>query len=150
MVVRRPVEKHYCTIVAGVEPETAAMVVDAVEQRDAFRDAALLLVNAFDPVAKGFMAYAGISPREIEVYRAEVATEARRAIETALGAAAPRHVVAVREGHPIPVLETVLEESGADLIGLSARTRSAVSRALLGSVCAHFLRRGRTDVLIIP
>lgn len=56
----------------------------------------------------------------------------------------------VLEGDPAEQLLAVAERLGADLLVLGARRRSAVSRALLGSLSRELLDRCRFPIVLVP
>ncbi|MDP3500081.1 MAG: universal stress protein [Myxococcales bacterium] len=58
-----------------------------------------------------------------------------------------RHVL---EGTPADQLLALADRTGADLIVLGARSHSAVTRALLGSVAQAISERARVPVLLVP
>ena len=54
------------------------------------------------------------------------------------------------EGNPSDEIVTYANKIGAELIVVGTHGRSGLSRALLGSVAEHVLRKARTPVLVVP
>jgi len=56
----------------------------------------------------------------------------------------------VRVGEPVPTLQAVVQEVGADLLAVGTQGRGAVGRALLGSVAERMLATLPCDTLAVP
>ncbi len=54
----------------------------------------------------------------------------------------------VRFGDPVEEIMKEVSAFGAELLVLSTRSRSAVARAILGSVAEHVFRKAETEVLL--
>jgi nucleotide-binding universal stress UspA family protein len=54
------------------------------------------------------------------------------------------------QGNPSDEIVAYADKIGADLIVVGTHGRSGLSRAILGSVAEHVLRKARTPVLVVP
>jgi len=134
----------------GVEAEPAARVMDLLRGFGAAAPAHVSLLHAFDPVASGKMAQAGVADRTIEAYEAEVAAALRRRLEDGVEAGPSLAEIVVVAGEPVAALEEAASRLDVDLVVTATHARRGVGRLVLGSVTSRLLREGDRDLLIVP
>jgi nucleotide-binding universal stress UspA family protein len=115
--------------------------------------ARLALVHAFLPLAKGKMAYAGLSRETIDRHVAderERATKELIAFLEANGLNDHGQSVRVEEGAPFEVIAAAVEQVKPDVLILGTHGRTGIAKALLGSVAEEVLRSLDVDILAVP
>lgn len=111
------------------------------------------LLHAFMPVGKGKMQMAGSNQAAIDSY---AASERQRATDelvrflVANNFGDGRWSVRVEEGGPIDVISRAVSEMRADILVMGTHGRSALFRALIGSVTEEALRSLNVDILAVP
>lgn len=109
-----------------------------------------VLLHAASMSAEGMMYYAGLDADAIDDYRSRVFREARSRLT---GLDQPNGItceIRIEEGLPANAIDETATAEGCDLVVLSSHARRAAVRGLLGSVSSTQIRRGRTDLLIVP
>ncbi len=150
LLARGPASTPYVHALVGVEAEPAPTVLSLLRGFGAAAPAHVTLLHAFDPVASGKMAYAGVSEQAIAAYEAETAAAVRRSLEgIAEGGPALADVIVVA-GDPVSALEDAAERLDADLVVTATHARRGLGRLVLGSVTSRLLRESDRDLLIIP
>lgn len=129
---------------------------------DAFRVALLTgligdkgatLLHALVAPAKGRMFIAGLDQASIDSY---VASERGRIMEeltTFLNAHGLQHIrwsLRVEEGAPMEIISRAMPELRPDLLVMGTHRRSAVLKALIGSITEEALRSLDVDILAVP
>lgn len=151
LIARGPATTAYLHALVGVEAEPAAAVVAMLRRFGAAAPAHVSLLHAFDPVASGKMAYAGVADDTIAAYEAEVAAALRRRLEDVVAAAGPALAeIVVVAGEPVTELEDAAARLDVDLVVTATHARRGVGRLVLGSVTSRLLRESDRDLLIVP
>jgi nucleotide-binding universal stress UspA family protein len=110
------------------------------------------LLHAIVALARGKMLIAGYDKKRIETYIASerrLANEELTAYLTAnnLGTGWP---VRLEEGTPIEIISRAVSDMRPDLVVMGTHGRSAVMKALIGSVTEEALRSLSVDILAVP
>jgi len=150
LIARGTATTAYVHALVGVEAEPAARVMDLLRRFGAAAPAHVSLLHAFDPVASGKMAQAGVADRTIEAYEAEVADALRRRLEDGVEAGPSLAEIVVVAGEPVAALEEAASRLDVDLVVTATHARRGVGRLVLGSVTSRLLREGDRDLLIVP
>ncbi|NBB68770.1 MAG: universal stress protein [Alphaproteobacteria bacterium] len=150
LIARGSATTPYVHALVGVEAEPAARVMDLLRGFGAAAPAHVSLLHAFDPVASGKMAQAGVADRTIEAYEAEVAAALRRRLEDGVEAGPSLAEIVVVAGEPVTALEQTAARLDVDLVVTATHARRGVGRLVLGSVTSRLLREGDRDLLIVP
>jgi nucleotide-binding universal stress UspA family protein len=150
LIARGPASTPYVHALVGVEAEPAAAVMDLLRRFGAAAPAHVSLLHAFDPVASGKMAQAGVDDRTIEAYEAEVAGELRQRLEQVVAAGPSLAEIVVVAGEPVAALEDAAVRLDVDLVVTATHARRGMGRLVLGSVTSRLLRESDRDLLIVP
>ena len=150
LIARGPATTPYVHALVGVEAEPAAAVVALLGRFGAAAPAHVSLLHAFDPVASGKMAQAGVADATIAAYEADVAAELRRRLEDVVAAGPALADVLVVAGEPVAALEAAATRLDVDLVVTATHARRGVGRLVLGSVTSRLLRESDRDLLIVP
>lgn len=150
LIVRSAGGTPYDEAVVAIEADESSVLADAVARLGDAGPQKIAIVHAFDAIAAGMMANAGISRTEINAYRQETAVAARRSIELSLPPAWRKAPIRVIEGGPTQVIETTIESVQAALLVVATHARRGLARFILGSVASFFIRQGTTDTLVVP
>lgn len=154
LLVRDPPERHYGNAVVGVDFSASSRA--GIRQAARLVPAACLhLVHAFVVPFKGrFSSEAYVDETAYEerlalddFLRDEMAGAQRIAAEA--GVIPGRLDIILREGVPEEVLRSVRKVVDGDLIVIATHSRSALSRAVWGSVAADLLEHPPCDVLVV-
>ncbi|WP_418128910.1 universal stress protein [Variovorax sp. 375MFSha3.1] len=131
--------------------EESRPLVDLACAFDAQADVELF--HAFTPMHEGRLRYADVSAHVIDAYRHTCARHARERmlwLSDASSARRNRVVSSVGRGDPARQAAVQQQYSGADLLVVGKRRRSALTDFLLGSVALRVLRWSTGDVLVVP
>ena len=82
-----------------------------------------------------------------------VESGAERRVETVtdeLAEAGIDVVGSVIHGEPLPVIETAIDDTGADIVVMPTHTRTGLQRVLLGSVTEKIVRTSPVPVITVP
>ena len=150
LIARGPASTPYVHALVGVEAEPAAAVMELLRRFGAAAPAHVSLLHAFDPVASGKMAQAGVDDRTIEAYEAEVARDLRNRLETVVAAGPSLAEIVVVAGEPVAALEDAAVRLDVDLVVTATHARRGMGRLVLGSVTSRLLRESDRDLLIVP
>jgi len=150
LIARGPAATGYVHALVGVEAEPAAAVIALLQGFGAAAPAHVSLLHAFDPVASGKMAQAGVADGAIAAYEAEVAAALRRRLETVVAAGPSLGEILVVAGEPVAALEAAATRLDVDLVVTATHARRGVGRLVLGSVTSRLLRESDRDLLIVP
>jgi nucleotide-binding universal stress UspA family protein len=154
LMVNREADRPYRTALAAVDlsdPSTNALRTSMALGLPG--GARLALVHAFLPLAKGKMAYAGLSRETIDRHVAderERATKELIAFLEANGLNDHGQSVRVEEGAPFEVIAAAVEQVKPDVLILGTHGRTGIAKALLGSVAEEVLRSLDVDILAVP
>ncbi|ESR24910.1 universal stress protein [Lutibaculum baratangense] len=151
LIARRPEAKPYLRALLGVESGEAMELAHVIDGWGEVRPEQLVILHAFDALAAGLMAYAGASREDIEAHGREMAEGLAERLHATLDAQLARRTrLRVLEGEPAALMQETAERENCDLIVVSTHARRGLMRGLLGSVSSALLRRGTTDLLIVP
>ena len=116
-------------------------------------EAPTTLLHAFLPLAKGKMSIAGADQASIDRY---VAGERQRAMDELVAFLMANNLgdrgwsLRVEEGGAVEVISRVVGELRPDLLIMGTHGRSALLKALIGSVTEEALRSLNVDILAVP
>lgn len=110
------------------------------------------LLHAFVALAKGKMFIAGSEQNRIDSY---VASESRQAREELTAFLKTKNLgtqwpLRIEEGTPMEIITRAVSEIRPDLLVMGTHGRSAVLKALIGSVTEEALRTLSVDILAVP
>ena len=151
LVVRRPAERPYASVLAALDllPGSEKVLAAASGIAPGARMAA---AHAFDVPFEGALQRAGVSAAEIDQHRAAAFARALGEI-SALGAKASggpdRFLPMVERGDAARLIVDSARAVDADLLILGKRSRPAFGEWLLGSVTRHVLADVDCDVLLL-
>jgi nucleotide-binding universal stress UspA family protein len=153
-MVNNEAQRKYQSALAAVDmSEASANALRVALSTRLMNDREATLVHAFVPLAKRKMTFAGIDQAGIDSY---VASERQRAMDelTAFLTEADldqgRWSFHVEDGRPMVVISRAVSELRPDLLVMGTRGRSAVIKALIGSVAEEALRSFNVDILAVP
>lgn len=148
LVVRKPAEDAYRTVVLAVDtsPAGAAIVRTGYALTP---QADHVILHTTVVVGEHLLWMHGIPEAELAQLRDASTAEVRSHIEH-LAAEVPSARVIIESGRPQLKVPEVSDRLAADLVVVGAGTASPLGHVLLGSVTQHVLRRARSDVLIVP
>ncbi|MET3391362.1 nucleotide-binding universal stress UspA family protein [Variovorax sp. 1140] len=137
------------------------VAVDLIEESRSLVDLAcdfdeqadIELFHAFTPMHEGKLRYADVSAHAIDAYRHACARQARERmlwLSDASNARRNRVVSSIGRGDPARQAAVQQQYTGADLLVVGKRRRSALTDFLLGSVALRVLRWSTGDVLVVP
>jgi len=137
------------------------VAVDLIEESRSLVDLAcdfdeqadIELFHAFTPMHEGKLRYADVSAHAIDAYRHACARQARERmlwLSDASNARRNRVVSSIGRGDPARRAAVQQQYTGADLLVVGKRRRSALTDFLLGSVALRALRWSTGDVLVVP
>lgn len=117
-----------------------------------FPSARVQLVHAYFVAFEGRMRMAGATSEDIERYRADEFSHAKKKIEEQLAAVQAKASVGnlLRRGNPVTVLKEQAKRMGADLIVIGKHGGEAWDEQLLGSVTQNVLYHAGCNVLLVP
>jgi universal stress protein E len=113
----------------------------------------VVLLHAFEPLAKGMLIYANIERERIEEYVESEAAEAQRAISSFLASLEMSdlaYTVRLEEGSPYETIRRSVARTKPDLVVIGTRGLTGIRRVLLGSVADAVLRGVECDILAVP
>jgi nucleotide-binding universal stress UspA family protein len=151
LMVRRPVERPYETILAPVDFSPSSLL-SARLARALAPDAALTLLHAYQTPFESKLRLAGVGDDRIEHYRAATEEQARAELdELARSLERDGAPVSIRLIHG-PATQCILEEekqTRPDLIVLGKQGRGMLEDLLIGSVSKHILSDSGCDVAVV-
>jgi universal stress protein E len=153
LMVNNEAQRRYEKVVAPVDmSDHSAYALRVALSTRLIRDGATLL-HAFHPLGKGKMFVAGIDRASIDEY---VAGERQKAMEEFATFLVANHLVRekwplrVEDGKPIEVISRAVADTHPDLLVMGTHGRSALLKALIGSVTEEALRSLSVDILAVP
>jgi universal stress protein E len=153
MVNQQPAQQ-YRTMLAAVDlSEHSAAALRRAMSFGLIGEGSVTLLHAFFPYAKSKMIRSGMSQDGIDEY---ILSERQLALDdiakflVSNDLALPGHSVRVVEGRPFDVMADAVKELRPDVLVMGTHGRSAILRALLGSVTEEALRSLDVDILAVP
>ena len=155
LMVNAEVEHPYRTALGAVDMSEPS--ADAIKTATALgipSSTGLVLVHAFEPLAKGKLIYAGLNRDTIDGYVAEERERTTRELIAFLGAnglgGRRRWPMRVEEGAPFEVISSAVKELKPDVVIIGTHGRTGIAKVLLGSVTEEVLRSLDIDILAVP
>ena len=155
LMVNNEAQRHYANILAPIDmSEPSAQALRVAQAVGLISDGGgATLVHAFVAPGEGRMRSAGLEKASIDEYVAAEQQRARQELDQFLAAnnleAAPWSF-RVEEGRSIEVISRAVEDLHPDLLVMGTHGRSALMRALIGSVTEEALRTLNVDILAVP
>jgi nucleotide-binding universal stress UspA family protein len=113
----------------------------------------VVVVHAFQAIAKGKMRYAEVAPDAIVQHVAQSAQDSRLELAgflDALPGGGKHYAVRIKEGRPADVIIDVANAEEADAVVVGTHGRTGIAKLLLGSVTEEIMRRLDRDILAVP
>lgn len=113
----------------------------------------VMIVHAFEALAKGKMNYAGVSNDAIAQHVTDIANDSKSELLRFLGALdseGEHYVTRIKEGRPADVIIDIANEEQADVVVMGAHGRTGILKMLLGSVTEEIMQRLDRDILVVP
>jgi nucleotide-binding universal stress UspA family protein len=130
--------------------ERAETILPLIQQMAGPLDAELILLRVVEPISTAeAIASAGIVSPDSFALRELEAKQYLDGVERRLSKKGLRAHTRVAFGEPPEVILTVAKETGADLIAIATRARTALGRLVFGSVAETVLRASPVPVLMI-
>jgi nucleotide-binding universal stress UspA family protein len=150
LVARIPPSRPYQRAMLGLESDEAGDLVRAVDLLGPAAPGQLTGLHAYDAATR-YLAFARVPEAEIDAYHASIVNGARTWILAAIDPAFHARLhLRLEEGDPEAVLLNAAAEDRSELTVVSTHARRRLSRVVLGSVSSELIRRGTTDLLIVP
>ncbi|MCW5713734.1 MAG: universal stress protein [Bauldia sp.] len=151
LLARLPAIRTYGRALIGIESDEANELISAVDLLGSAAPNSLTGLHAFDATAARMLASASVPEENIAAYRQDVMNNARsRLVATFDPAVRSRLRLRLEDADPVPALMKAAEEENCELTVVSTHARRGILRTILGSVSADLIRRGTTDVLVVP
>jgi nucleotide-binding universal stress UspA family protein len=151
LIARIPANRSYHRALLGIESDEANELVGALDLLGSSAPKSLTGVHSFDATAAGMLASASVPEASIDDYRQDVMNSARsRLVASFAPSVRSRLRLRLEAADPGTALMKVAEEENCELKVVSTHARRGLLRAILGSVSADLIRRGTTDLLVVP
>jgi len=153
MVNAAPSSTYERGLVATDLSEHSGRALQVARELRILPHAQVVVVHAFDVVARGKMSYAGVSAEKIAAHADEIAVEARSELAkfvTAFDADFKPAALRVKEGRAAGVIVDTADETHADIVVVGTHGRSGIAKFLLGSVTEEIMWRLERDILVVP
>jgi nucleotide-binding universal stress UspA family protein len=154
LMVNNEAQRKYENIVAPVDMSApSANALRVALSTGLIRDKRATLLHAFLPLAKGKMFVANADKAEIDSY---VASERQRAMDELAAFLVSNDLhgggwsLRLEEGAPMEIIARAVSETRPDLLVMGTHGRSALLKALVGSVTEEALRSLSVDILVAP
>lgn len=154
LMVNNEAQRKYENVMAPVDMSaTSANALRVALSTGLICDKRATLLHAFLPLAKGKMFVANADKAEIDSY---VASERQRAMDElaafliANELQGGRWSIRLEEGEPMEIISRAVSEMRCDLLVMGTHGRSALLKALVGSVTEEALRSLSVDILAVP
>jgi universal stress protein E len=154
LMVNNEAQRKYENVVAPIDfSDASANALRVARSIGLIAGDRATLLHAFWPLARGKMFVAGYDQARIDSY---VASERQRAMDelakflVANDLSRGRWALRVEEGGPMEAISRALSEMRPDLLVMGTHGRSAVLKALIGSVTEEALRSLSVDILAVP
>ena len=154
LMVNFEAQRRYERVIAPIDmSDASAHAIRVALSAGLIGDKGATLLHAFVPLARGKMFVAGSDQASIDSY---VASERQRAMDelaTFLVANDLKHgrwSLRAEEGAPMEIISRATSELHPDLLVMGTHGRSALVKALIGSVTEEALRSLNVDILAVP
>lgn len=154
LMVNNEAQRRYKNAVVALDmSEASAHALRTALAIGLVGESEITLLHAFLPIGKTKMRIAGSDQTSIDSY---VASERQRVTDELAGFLVAnnfgqgRWPIRVAEGEPMDVMSRALSEMRPDLLVMGTHGRSALLRALIGSVIEEALRSLNVDILAVP
>ena len=154
LMVNNEAQRKYENVVAPVDmSDASAHALRVALSTGLIAGERATLLHAFCALARGKMFIAGFDQASIDSY---VASERQRAMDelakflVANDLDRGRWSLRVEEGAPMEIISCAVSEMRPDLLVMGTHGRSAVLKALIGSVTEQALRSLNVDILAVP
>ncbi|HET9715633.1 MAG TPA: universal stress protein [Pseudolabrys sp.] len=154
LMVNNEAQRKYEKVVIPVDMSPASAHALRVAMRTGLiNEQDVILLYAFDAPAKGKLSIGLADQASIERYVAgerQVAVDELAQFLIANNLNRTRWSLRVEEGAPMEVISRAVSETRPDLLIMATHARSAVIKALIGSVTEEALRLASVDILVVP
>jgi nucleotide-binding universal stress UspA family protein len=154
LMVNHEAQRRYENIVAATDmSEVSADSLRVALSTGLVSERGATLLHAFLPIGKGQMFVAGIEKSSIDKYVVQArqnATDELAGFLRANNFGRERWSLRVEEGAPMEVISRTVDQLRPDLLVMGTHGRSALFKALLGSVTEEALRSLNVDILAVP
>ncbi|HTE14637.1 MAG TPA: universal stress protein [Burkholderiales bacterium] len=153
MVNTEPTDRYQRSLVAVDLSEYSTHALQMARTLGVLPRSQVMVVHAFEVLAKGKMSYASVSPDTIAQHIAEIANDSKSALLgflDALDGEREQYVTRVKEGRPADVIIDIANEEQADVVVMGAHGRTGILKMLLGSVTEEIMQRLDRDILVVP
>ena len=154
LMVNNEAQLKYRNVVAPVDlSEASANALRVALSTGLIGDNRATLVHAFSALWKGKMFVAGTEQAQINTY---VESERQRAMDELTAFLVANDLkegqwsLRLEEGGPMEIISRVVAEMRPDLLVMGTHGRSAMIKALIGSVTEEALRSLNVDILAVP
>jgi universal stress protein E len=152
-MVNNAAQRKYENVVVPVDlSEASAHALRVAQSTGLVASERATVLHAFAALATGKMFQAGYDKKRIESY---IASERRLAGEElavflSTNNLGERWPVRLEEGTPMETIARVVSDMRPDLVVMGTHSRSALLKALIGSVTEEALRSLSVDILAVP
>ena len=154
LMVNHEAQRKYQNVVAPVDmSENSANALRVALSTGLINDTGATLIHAFPAAAKGKMYIAAADQASIDTYVEKEREQAMAEILRFLGThdmQGTRWYYRIEEGAPMEIISRAVSEMRPDLMVMGTHGRSAISKALMGSVTEEALRSLNVDILVVP
>ena len=154
LMVNNESQLKYRNVVAPVDlSEASANALRVALSTGLVGDNRAILVHAFSALWKGKMFVAGTEQAQIDSY---VASERQRAMDELTTFLVANDLkdgqwsLRLDEGGPMEIISRIVADMRPDLLVMGTHGRSAIIKALIGSVTEEALRSLSVDILAVP
>jgi len=154
LMVNNEAQLKYRNVVAPVDlSEASANALRVALSTGLVGDNRAILVHAFSALWKGKMFVAGTEQSQIDGY---VASERQRAMDELTTFLVANDLkdgqwsLRLEEGGPMEIISRIVADTRPDLLVMGTHGRSAIIKALIGSVTEEALRSLSVDILAVP
>jgi nucleotide-binding universal stress UspA family protein len=152
LVVREEAGAPYREVVVGVDLDRGSSTLLG-HVAGFVPGARLTVLHAYDVPFEGALSRAGVQAADLERHRGvtlHAALEAVGSLAREAAGNASRWIPAAGRGDPARLLVEHARRSGADLLAVAKRSRSALAALLMGSVARRVVTESGSDVLVLP
>jgi nucleotide-binding universal stress UspA family protein len=153
LMVNNEAQRTYENVVVPIDlSDASAHAIRIAQSTGLVRDERATLLHAFIALAKGKMFLAGYDKSRIDSY---IASERRLAAEEVAAYLSANNLgetwpVRLEEGTPTEIIAKAVSDMRPDLLVMGTHGRSALVKALIGSVTEEALRSLSVDILAVP
>jgi universal stress protein E len=153
MVNVEPIEPYQRGLIAVDLSKCSARALQVARTLGMLPGTQMIVVHAFEVLAKGKMSYAGVSPATIAQHTAEIADDSASELTSFLDALDGKrepYATRVKEGRPADVIIDIANDEQTDIVVMGAHGRTGILKMLLGSVTEEVMQRLDRDILVVP